>query len=132
MRNSGPEPVKVVVSINGAPVAPEPAIARGFELERRYYTLDGKPADPSKATQNQRFAVVLKVNETESALAEPPGADVVAPPPPPPPGPAQAARAPTAALAPASLSSPRRVNAKFGSMAISFFKMVVRTRRPEC
>ncbi|WP_234052019.1 MULTISPECIES: alpha-2-macroglobulin [unclassified Xanthobacter] len=70
VRNSGPEPVKVVVSINGAPVAPEPAIARGFELERRYYTLDGKPADPSKATQNQRFAVVLKVNETESALAD--------------------------------------------------------------
>lgn len=70
LRNTGPEPVKVVVSINGAPVAPEPAIARGFSLERRYYSLDGKPADPAKATQNQRFAVVLKVAEEQEALAD--------------------------------------------------------------
>ncbi|WP_454917452.1 alpha-2-macroglobulin family protein [Xanthobacter sediminis] len=70
LRNAGPEPVKVVVSINGAPVAPEPAIAHGFDLERSYYTLDGKPADPAKATQNQRFAVVLKVSETEAARAD--------------------------------------------------------------
>ncbi|MFG1393734.1 alpha-2-macroglobulin family protein [Xanthobacter agilis] len=70
LRNGGPEPVKVVVSINGAPVAPEPAIARGFDLERRYYTLDGKPADPAQATQNQRFAVVLKVTETDSTRAD--------------------------------------------------------------
>ncbi len=70
LRNAGPAPVKVVVSINGAPAAAEPAIAHGFDLERSYYTLDGKPADPAKATQNQRFAVVLKVSETESALAD--------------------------------------------------------------
>src|SRR5205085_6644117 len=40
-----------------------PAAEKGFKIERRYYTLDGKPADPAKAKQNDRFAVVLKVTE---------------------------------------------------------------------
>src|SRR5262249_23493758 len=30
-----------------------------------YYTLDGDPADPSKAKQNQRFAVVLRITEPQ-------------------------------------------------------------------
>src|SRR5262249_31406444 len=30
-----------------------------------YYTTDGKKADPSKAKQNQRFVVLLKVTETK-------------------------------------------------------------------
>ncbi|MFS8037068.1 alpha-2-macroglobulin [Xanthobacter sp. AM11] len=70
VKNVGTEPVKMVVSVNGAPVAPEPAIARGYTLERRYFTLDGKPADPSKAVQNQRFAVVLSFSEAQGALAD--------------------------------------------------------------
>jgi uncharacterized protein YfaS (alpha-2-macroglobulin family) len=44
---------------------PEPASEKGFKIERRYYTLDGKPADPSKAKQNDRFAVVLKITEPQ-------------------------------------------------------------------
>jgi uncharacterized protein YfaS (alpha-2-macroglobulin family) len=55
--------VRAVVSVSGAPVTPEPAAERGFKIERTYYTLDGNPADPAKARQNQRFAVVLKVTE---------------------------------------------------------------------
>jgi uncharacterized protein YfaS (alpha-2-macroglobulin family) len=61
--NTGTQPVRAVVSVNGAPVTPEPAAERGFKIERSYFTLDGKPADPAKARQNQRFAVVLKVTE---------------------------------------------------------------------
>jgi len=61
--NTGDAPLRAVVSVNGAPVAPEPAADKGFKIERFYYTLDGKPADPSTARQNQRFAVVLKVTE---------------------------------------------------------------------
>jgi len=61
--NTGDAPVRAVVSVNGAPVTPEPAADKGFKIERLYYTPDGKPADPSKARQNQRFAVVLKVTE---------------------------------------------------------------------
>jgi alpha-2-macroglobulin len=63
--NTGDAPVQAVVSVTGAPVTPEPAAERGFKIERLYYTLDGKPANPAKARQNQRFAVVLKVTEPQ-------------------------------------------------------------------
>jgi alpha-2-macroglobulin len=52
------------VSIAGAPVVPEPATDKGFKLERLYFSLDGKPANPAKTSQNQRFAVVLKITES--------------------------------------------------------------------
>jgi alpha-2-macroglobulin len=64
--NTGDAPFRAVVSVNGAPVTPEPATDKGFKIERLYYTLDGKPADPSRARQNQRYAVVLKVTEPTS------------------------------------------------------------------
>ena len=63
--NTGDTPVQAVVSVTGAPVTPEPAVANGFKIERNYFTLDGKPADPSKAKQNERFAVVLKITEAK-------------------------------------------------------------------
>ena len=44
---------------------PEPAADKGFKIERNYYTLAGKPADPTKAKQNDRFAVVLKITEPQ-------------------------------------------------------------------
>ncbi|MGY3615131.1 alpha-2-macroglobulin family protein [Bradyrhizobium sp. USDA 10063] len=61
--NTGEAPVQVVVSVSGSPVTPEPAASNGFKIERNYFTLDGKPADISKAKQNDRFAVVLKITE---------------------------------------------------------------------
>lgn len=70
LRNRGAEAVKVVVAVNGAPQVAEPAAARGFTLERRYYTLDGKPFDPAKAVQNQRFVVVLKASEQDTVRAD--------------------------------------------------------------
>lgn len=63
--NTGETPAQVVVSVTGAPITPEPAAANGFKIERNYFTLDGKPADPSKARQNDRFAVVLKITEAK-------------------------------------------------------------------
>src|SRR5262245_64142026 len=36
-----------------------------FKIERSYHTLDGEKADPSKARQNQRFVVMLKVTEPQ-------------------------------------------------------------------
>jgi uncharacterized protein YfaS (alpha-2-macroglobulin family) len=62
--NTGDTPVRAVVSVSGAPVAPEPATEKGFKLERLYFTLDGKPTNPAKASQNQRFAVILKITES--------------------------------------------------------------------
>jgi uncharacterized protein YfaS (alpha-2-macroglobulin family) len=63
--NTGDTPVQAVVSVTGAPITPEPAASNGFKIERNYFTLDGKPADPTKARQNDRFAVVLKVTEAK-------------------------------------------------------------------
>jgi uncharacterized protein YfaS (alpha-2-macroglobulin family) len=61
--NTGDAPVQAVVSVSGSPIVPEPAASNGFKIERNYFTLDGKPADVTKARQNDRFAVVLRVTE---------------------------------------------------------------------
>jgi uncharacterized protein YfaS (alpha-2-macroglobulin family) len=67
--NTGEGSVQAVVTVAGAPLVPEPAAEKGFKIERKYYTLAGKPADPGKAKQNERFAVVLKVTEPQPQLA---------------------------------------------------------------
>ncbi len=61
--NSGSGNVQAVVSVSGAPLTPEPAAENGFKIEREFHSLDGEMADPSKAKQNQRFVVVLKMTE---------------------------------------------------------------------
>jgi alpha-2-macroglobulin len=61
--NAGDGAVQAVVTVSGAPIVPEPAVEKGFKIERKYYTLAGTPADPTKAKQNDRFAVVLKITE---------------------------------------------------------------------
>lgn len=63
--NTGDTPVQAVVSVSGSPITPEPAASNGFKIERNYFTLDGKPADVTKAKQNDRFAVVLKITESK-------------------------------------------------------------------
>jgi hypothetical protein len=63
--NTGDAPVQAVVSVSGSPVTPEPAASNGFKIERSYFTLDGKPADVTRARQNDRFAVVLKITEAK-------------------------------------------------------------------
>lgn len=63
--NTGDTPVQAVVSVTGAPMMPEAAASNGFKIERNYFELDGTPADVSKATQNDRFAVVLKITEAK-------------------------------------------------------------------
>jgi hypothetical protein len=65
VRNSGEGTVQAVVSVSGAPLTPEPAAEQGFKIERKYFTLEGEPADPSKATQNDRFVVVLTMTEPQ-------------------------------------------------------------------
>lgn len=63
--NGGDGEVQAVVTVSGAPLVPEPPAENGFKIERRYFTLDGKPADAGKARQNDRFAVVLKITEPQ-------------------------------------------------------------------
>lgn len=63
--NNGENAVQAVISVTGAPLTPEPATARGFKIERLFHRLDGEAADPSKAKQNERFVVVLKITEAQ-------------------------------------------------------------------
>jgi alpha-2-macroglobulin len=65
LTNAGEGTVQAVVTVSGAPLVPEPAAERGFKIERTYYTLDGNPADVTRAKQNERFAVVLKMTEPQ-------------------------------------------------------------------
>jgi uncharacterized protein YfaS (alpha-2-macroglobulin family) len=67
--NIGEGDLQAVVTVSGAPLVPEPAAEKGFKIERKYYTLAGKPADPSKAKQNDRFAVVLRITEPQPQFA---------------------------------------------------------------
>jgi alpha-2-macroglobulin len=63
--NSGEGTLQAVVTVSGAPLVPEPAAERGFKIERKYFTVAGKAADPTKAKQNDRFVVVLKMTEPQ-------------------------------------------------------------------
>ncbi|MDB5571085.1 MAG: alpha-2-macroglobulin [Hyphomicrobiales bacterium] len=67
--NAGAASAQVVLTTSGHPVTPEPAAAQGYQLERSYFTLDGKPMDMGAVRQNQRFVAVLKVTELEAAYA---------------------------------------------------------------
>ncbi len=71
--NTGDAATDAVVSVIGSALTPEPAISKGFTIERTYYTLDGKQVDLQSATggnaglkQNERLVVVLKVSSAES------------------------------------------------------------------
>ena len=66
--NEGDGPTDVVISVTGSSLTPEPAISKGFKIERTYYTLDGKKVDLASATggqaevrQNDRFVAVLSI-----------------------------------------------------------------------
>ena len=67
--NAGRSSVDVVVTTSGQLPTPEPAAAQGYAIERRYYHLDGREADPSRVTQNERLAVLLKVTEAAPTRA---------------------------------------------------------------
>jgi alpha-2-macroglobulin len=71
--NDGDTPIDAVVSVVGAAMTPEPAVSRGFTIERTYYTLDGKKVDLASATggqatlqQNERLVTVLKVASADT------------------------------------------------------------------
>ena len=64
--NTGPGAVRASVTVSGVPLAPEPAIDRGFTLERSFHGLKGERVDPARLRQNDRVVVVLKVTEREA------------------------------------------------------------------
>ncbi|MGE0210260.1 MAG: alpha-2-macroglobulin family protein [Parvibaculaceae bacterium] len=64
--NRSGEDVQAIITLDGVPKTPLPAGGEGFSIERSYYTLDGEEADLAQAAQNERYLVVLKVNETNA------------------------------------------------------------------
>jgi alpha-2-macroglobulin len=71
--NDGDAPIDAVASVVGAAMTPEPAVSKGFTIERTYYTLDGKKVDLASATggqatlqQNERLVTVLKVASADT------------------------------------------------------------------
>ena len=56
-------PLVATVTTRASPLQPLPAGGDGFEIERAYYTLDGEEADITQVKQNERYVVVLTVNE---------------------------------------------------------------------
>ena len=70
VRNTGEAPLKLVTTLSGAPLEPEPAAAHGYEITREFYRLDGKKTELSAIAQNERVVVVLKITEPESLYAK--------------------------------------------------------------
>jgi uncharacterized protein YfaS (alpha-2-macroglobulin family) len=71
--NEGDAPIDAVITVIGAALTPEPAVSKGFTIERSYYTLDGNPVDLKSATggagsvkQNERFVAVVKLEAKEA------------------------------------------------------------------
>ena len=72
IENTADTATSAVISVIGSALTPEPAISKGFTIERSYYTLDGKKAELKSATggtstlpQNERLVVVLKIDAQE-------------------------------------------------------------------
>src|SRR5690606_5477276 len=62
--NTGSDPLSAAVTTVAAPAQPLPAGGDGFVIDRRYYTMDGEPANVSEARQNERYVGVLTITET--------------------------------------------------------------------
>lgn len=61
--NRGREAVDAVITTVAAAADPLPAGGDGFDISRTYYTLDGEEANIIEARQNERFVVVLQVDQ---------------------------------------------------------------------
>ena len=68
IKNTNDRQVGASVIVNGASATPEPAASSGFTIERKVYTPDGKEVAFDKVKHNDRFIVVLKVQEAQAKL----------------------------------------------------------------
>ncbi|WP_082652362.1 alpha-2-macroglobulin family protein [Aureimonas sp. AU12] len=69
IENRGPVPVAASVTLAGVPVQALPAMSAGYEITRRYYTLDGAEADPAAIAEGERLVAVLDVLPVDTAPA---------------------------------------------------------------
>lgn len=58
--NTGDTVIYQVVSVEGVPAAPLPAVQQGITLTKSLYSLSGTPVDPATLTRNDRLVVVVE------------------------------------------------------------------------
>ncbi|WP_245413364.1 alpha-2-macroglobulin family protein [Mangrovicella endophytica] len=62
-------PVTAAVTLRGVPKVAPPASANGYEITRRYYTLEGEEADAANIAQGDRLVTVLEVTPVDEGAA---------------------------------------------------------------
>lgn len=60
VKNTGDGAVFRVVSTEGVPAEPQPALSQGVRLSKHVFTLDGQPADLAAVKRNDRLVVVVE------------------------------------------------------------------------
>ncbi|WP_171022100.1 alpha-2-macroglobulin family protein [Cohaesibacter sp. CAU 1516] len=63
--NDGTKALQVNVTTIGTPTEPLPASENGLVIARSYHKLDGSPTSMAEIRQNERFVVVLSVNQLD-------------------------------------------------------------------
>ncbi|MEX3011628.1 MG2 domain-containing protein [Hoeflea sp. TYP-13] len=66
VENNGAEPITAYVTTVAAPIQPPEAGGNGFTIARSYHDLDGKEVSVDTVSQNQRFVVVLSIQQTNA------------------------------------------------------------------
>jgi uncharacterized protein YfaS (alpha-2-macroglobulin family) len=57
VKNSDGADLWRTLTVSGTPAVALPALDAGYSITKAYYTLDGKPVDPARVKQNERFIV---------------------------------------------------------------------------
>lgn len=60
LNNVGESDVFRILSVEGVPSEPLPALSEGIRLSKQVFSLDGKPVDLSHLPRNERFVVVIE------------------------------------------------------------------------
>ena len=59
--NTGDSDSSLTLTTFGVPTEPEPAGGKGYQIDRKWFTLEGEAVDPSLVKQGTRLVVVLEV-----------------------------------------------------------------------
>jgi alpha-2-macroglobulin len=63
LKNESGADMRVILNVAGIPLRPEPAIEKGYGIERRYFTLKGQEIRPDQFRQNERYIVKLTLKD---------------------------------------------------------------------
>ncbi len=67
--NTGTEATELTVTSFGVPDVAPPASGNGYAIERRYFTMEGEPADPGEVAHGTRLVTLITVTPWEAAGA---------------------------------------------------------------